>query len=105
MSVVADENDPVLENIAGSTLVPTTSPAEEEASATVDNTLPSFLTISIEDVVILIFPIFIPSASPTIVDITVPSLTNFNEAVCRYKSLKGLSADPMSNCAASLGTI
>ena len=29
--IVADENDPVLENIGGSTSVPTTSPAEEEA--------------------------------------------------------------------------
>ena len=70
-----------------------------------DITEPALFTISIEEVVILIFPIFIPSASPTIVDITAPSLTNFKDAVCRYRSRKGLSAEPKSNSAPVLGTI
>ena len=67
--------------------------------------LPALFTISIDEVVILILPTFIPSSSPTNVATTAPALTNFREAVCKNKSLKGLFTVPISNVAASLGTI
>ena len=73
-----------------------TSPSVNVPSTIFWTTLPALFINSIDDVVILILPIFICSESAFISESTAPSFTNFIDSDVINKSLNGLSNEPKS---------